>query len=361
MYHQPSLILQPCQNSYADILLAFQSGKPLTVDQLNFLLWHARQLSTAHLDPVLKYYKIGQHRHYHSCIHSFLVADELDNKESTHRFQEKLESILQEQHHGIMAKFSLTQFEHLMAVEHIPHLVYFDGNRIVVESPLIRGKKAHAYFFQWGSIIGIVRYEIVREAPISETNAIVYFEERRKRELTEFIHDFYLKYNADIEFLINQQLELQERFHKLQLQKEIIQKEVLEKELLAYQQKLTVASPAPHYQPAQIDHTLADQLQEQERLEHEKEFQQKILQEELLEAEELEEVLSEQQRLEKERIAQEKLEETISEQKRLEKDQEEKEKLKAQIPDLHKEYSPSSIFPPRYVLRPIPPPENKHE
>ena len=65
-----------------------------------------------------------------------------------------------------------------------------------------------------------------------------------------------------------------------------------------------------------------------ERLQHDKEFQEKILQEELLEAEELEEVVSEEQHLDKELIEKEKLEETIAQQNRLEKERVEKRSSK---------------------------------
>ena len=331
MTYRPSLILQPCHNSYAAILHAFQSGKPLSAEQLNFLLWHARQLSSAHLDPLLKYYKIGKpHTYQHSCVHSFLVADELENKESTERFKFKLECLLQEQHHGIMAKFTMIQFEHLMAIEHVPHLVYFDSNRIVIDSPLFRGKKAHVYFFQWGNIIGIVKFEVVKDAPIYETNALVYFEERRNRELTEFIHDFYLKYNADMELLNKQQYELQEQLRRFNLQNEMVQKDVLEKELLEYQNRLTEAENYEHLK----NERLLNQHIEQERLENEKIYQEKLLQEELLEAQQQKEQLTEEKNLESQRVIEEKLE--------------------AQIADLHKDpnYRPSTIFPPRYEMRP---------
>ena len=67
-----------------------------------------------------------------------------------------------------------------------------------------------------------------------------------------------MKYNADIELLNKQQFELQEKLHKLQLQKEVFQKDVLQNELLAYQHRLTEAHD---YQALQNDHIITDQLQ----------------------------------------------------------------------------------------------------
>lgn len=326
MHFKPTLMLQPCHNSYASILHAFQQGKPLTNEQLNFLLWHARQLSNAHFDPILRIYKIGQ-----SCVHSFLVADELNTQESTHRFKDKLEALLREQQHGVMTQFTLNQFEHLIAIEHIPHFVYFDGNRIVVDSPIFRGKKVHACFFQWGNIIGIVRFEVTRDAPIIDTNAYVYFEERNKRELTEFIHDFYLKYNADFELIQKQQIMLQEQLDKLNLEKEQLKKELLEKELL---EKQALVNESPHHE-LHSEPPFNQFISEQERVQHEKEYQDKIANEELLETEKIDDELSEKKRLEQQRLAQKKLEESI--------------------PDLHKDFTNrfSTVFPPRYQPKPI--------
>lgn len=323
MHLKPTLMLQPCHESYAAILHAFQQGKPLSEEQLNFLLWHARQLSDAHFDPILRDYKIGK-----SCVHSFLVADELDTPESVSRFREKLEALLREQQHGVMTQFTLSQLNHLIAIEHIPHFIYFDGNRIVVDSPIFRGKKVHACFFKWGNIIGIVRYEVVRDAPLSETHAFVYFAESKKKELTEFIHDFYLKYNADFELIKKQQIMIQGELNKLNLEKELIQREVLEKELL---EKHAIVNELPHYE-MHSEPQMAQYLAEQSCLQHEKENLDKLVNENLLEEENINYELSEQKRVEQLRSAQEHME--------------------IRIPDLHKNFtnSFSSVFPPRYQL-----------
>ncbi len=350
MSHRPVLVPQPCQNTYEAILHTFQADKPLTPGQLNFLLWHAKQLSGAHFDPIIRAYKIGER-----CVHSFLVADELKNVESTHRFKEKLESLLQDQQHGIMAKFTIAQFQNLTAIEHIIHFVYFDGNRIVVESPLIRGKKAHAYFFQWGNIIGIVRYEIVREALISETDAIVYFELRNKRELTEFMHAFYLKYNADFELINEKQVILQELLHKLNLEKENLNKALVEKELLEKKDYLNkLPHEEPHFNP---------KLVEQEIAQNEKKYLDEIEQAEVLDAEKSDYELIEQQRLEQEQLKEEKLEKNNREIQEKEEERVKQQRslqakhIEEHIPDLHKDFNNrlSSIFPPRYQLnRPMP-------
>jgi hypothetical protein len=360
MNYRPNLIYQPCYYSYADILQAFQVGKPLKPEQLNFLLWHARQLSSTHLDPVLRYYKIGErHHHFPGCIHSFIAADDLLSRESVQRFKEKLETLLKNQHHGVMVKFTGEQLHNLMSNAQIEHIIYFDNNKLVVESPIFRGKRVHAYFFQVGNIVGIIRYELVKDALKSETDALVYFEELRKRELTEYIHEFYRKYNEDVELLKKQQFELQEILSKIQLdrnqlqddilQNDMSQKAALENEFIEHQHRFV---ETPQYQTLPNEQMLPEHLFIQQRMQYENELQNESLEAELEEVEQADTKLIEQKRLQNEQLQKQKLEQFIAEQNRLEKERVEKNRYPTHIPDYHKEiYKSPSIFPPRLELK----------
>lgn len=367
MNYRPNLIFQPCYYSYGDILHAFEAGKPLKPEQLNFLLWHARQLSGTHLDPVLKYYKIGEkHHHYPGCIHSFLIADELNSQESSIHFREKLETLLRAQHHGVMVRFTGEQLSNFMTAQQIPHVIYFDNNKLVVESPIFRGKRVHAYFFQVGDIVGIIRYELVKDAPLSETDALVYFEELHKRELTEYIHEFYRKYNEDIELLKKQQAELQETLEKIQLDRHQQDKDALKKDLqqvtsieqnfLDHQQKFT---ETPQYKILPEDEVLRDHLLQQS-LEFEKQLQNESSEAELAEIETADAKIIEEKHLKDERIRKHYVEQYIAYQNLLEQKRIENDIRKTKIPDLH-QFQPSTTFPPRYELKLEIPTTNKKE
>ena len=52
----PTLIAQPYAHWIADILARFEDGKPLSSDQLNFLISHEKTLCSHALDLVMKYY-----------------------------------------------------------------------------------------------------------------------------------------------------------------------------------------------------------------------------------------------------------------------------------------------------------------
>ena len=114
---RPKLILQPIHNSSADILQSFASGKPLTSDQMRFLEWHQRELSSAEFDPVLKYYLEYYKKHHQKQYQAtFLLPHEELNFEDIQRLKKRIKLFIQKNAHRVAIGLSQTVPEVLNAI-----------------------------------------------------------------------------------------------------------------------------------------------------------------------------------------------------------------------------------------------------
>lgn len=186
---KPTLILQPSHNCNADIMRRFKDGKPLSADQLNFLRWHTHQLSSPNFDPVLQYYRVFPSQQ----SHTFLLREPIHDKESIELLKERLHWFLDSKQEGIVLTLSAQEFLIFQELVDIHELIYWHGNQLLTGAPFLHGGIPYVVYFQWGNLLGIVKYENIEGESAIEGNVLVYIEDMLDRTVEQCIHDYNLK------------------------------------------------------------------------------------------------------------------------------------------------------------------------
>lgn len=196
---RPTLILQPVHNSSADILRCFAQGKPLSGNQLNFLDWHEKQLSSHTFDPVLKYYLQSNRKkfRYHS---SFLLPHEILNKAAIEAFKKRLALFLRGKYHRVILGMSQKQFFQFQQIN-AQELIFWHGNQYLTGAPFIPGGIPPVIYFQWGNYFGVAKYVILAGEKALRGNLLVYFEDLEERTLEQCVKT----YEDNVQHAIDQQ------------------------------------------------------------------------------------------------------------------------------------------------------------
>jgi len=201
---RPKLILQPIHNSSVDILQSFASGKPLTSDQMRFLEWHQRELSSAEFDPVLKYYLEYYKKHHQKQYQAtFLLPHEELNFEDIQRLKKRIKLFIQKNAHRVAIGLSQKQFLKFKEYN-AQELIFWHGNQALTGAPYLPGGIPPVIFFQWGNLFGIVKYLILAEEKALRSNILIYFEDMADRYLEQCVIDYQQKIKEEL----SQQYEL---------------------------------------------------------------------------------------------------------------------------------------------------------
>lgn len=174
-----SLELKPLNNSFIQILMAFNNGKPLTSDQLNFLRRYHHMLNNPMIDSVCRYYGIINNKHNKVHLQKPRHAlDFLDN------LKEKVTAgIKHTRSHCLhLTLKQLLQFKVMLMNE----LIFLHGNHTLTGAPFFPGGVPHVEFFQWGNLFGIVKYEEILGETALDANILIYFEEKQDKTLAQF-------------------------------------------------------------------------------------------------------------------------------------------------------------------------------
>lgn len=184
-----SLILQPIHNSSTDILRSFATGKPLSGDQINFLDWHQKELSSPSFDPVLRFYLQllrKRARRYHA---SFLLPHEELNFADIEKLKKRIQIFLKEKASQVtisLTEKQLLKFKELTSKE----LLFWHGNQFLTGAPFFPGGIPPVIFFQWGNLFGVVKYVILPGEKALKTNILIYFEDMQDRYLDQCVLDY---------------------------------------------------------------------------------------------------------------------------------------------------------------------------
>lgn len=198
----PSLIAQPYAHWIADILERFEDGKPLTNDQLNFLLSHEKTLSNHALDLVIKYY-LSSHKNNPTKFLSFTMPKGKINSINAHEVRDAVENLLNYNLSHIDLRMSADQFLQFKAVG-FNELIFWHGPRFF--SHLHPNATPLVLYFQWGKLFGVVKLNAHVDHFTLDGNVLIYFEEMNLRSLNQCILD-YTKSNK-IEHTISLQPEI---------------------------------------------------------------------------------------------------------------------------------------------------------
>ncbi len=187
----PKLQLIPPRNPHAQLIKAFDAGKPLSAEQHHFLNWHYAQLSSPHLDPLLRYYRAPRA--------SFLLpANTVLTPTIIAHFKKRLALMLHHVAHGVEVKLTPPQFQALKTLTG-DALIFYHGNHYLTGALFFPGGVAHVDYFQWGNLYGVVKYEFLMGETEVEGNILVYFEDMEERLLEECVKDYERKHTIEQE------------------------------------------------------------------------------------------------------------------------------------------------------------------
>jgi hypothetical protein len=173
-----TLKLEPHHSTYYDIITAFNSGKPLTPGQLNFLRSYHVKLSDPAFDAILKYYDVSGHKE------NLLLGTV--TREKLHRLKDRIlgsVKIGKDRFGVVMSTQQFFQLKTLLAHE----IIFFHGNQLLTGAPYFAGGVPHIDFLQWGNLFGIVKYEELLGENAIDGNIMIYFEDMADRTLSECI------------------------------------------------------------------------------------------------------------------------------------------------------------------------------
>ena len=181
MLHYPHPQFFPAHDTYYHLLRAFQNGKPLSTEQLNFLYWHQHRLSSRNLDPLFPYYLINKKPT------PFLLPQARLDRVAIARLQAQLKAALDTTHPSVQIAFTPEQYEQFKTLT--PELIYYHGNPTLTGAPLFPGGISRVDHFQWGNLHGVVKYELLEGENEIEGNILVYFEDMQERLLEECVQE----------------------------------------------------------------------------------------------------------------------------------------------------------------------------
>lgn len=202
---RPTFTKHPEYN-YRSLLVKFAHGEPLTADELNFLHWHEKQLSSALLDPVTKYYlKIYRHE---SATHSFLLPHEIINKEDIKSLKKRIQLMIAEKNSHVEFSLSPEQFNKFKQISY-QELILYHGNQFLTGAPYHLGGIPHVIFFQWGNLFGVAKYVVMAEEKSLKSNIMIYVEDMQERKIEECIKEYVDHHKEELQVHIQHNLLMQ--------------------------------------------------------------------------------------------------------------------------------------------------------
>lgn len=127
---------------------------------------------------------------YNFLLHKALLGP-VDIKE----FYQRLNLVLQNRKSGIKIQMTTEQFAQLSPT--FNSLNYFYGNQTLTGAPFVIGGIPRLDYFQWGNLMGIVKYVELAEERSLTANLLIYFEDMGDKTLQQCFKNF-IKYNSTI-------------------------------------------------------------------------------------------------------------------------------------------------------------------
>lgn len=215
---KPALLAQPYAHWMADILARFEDGKPLTSDQLNFLMNHDKTLSSHALDLVIKYY-LGSRKHDPDKSLAFTIPKEKINRIIAHELRDVVANLLQHNLSHIDLKMSIDQFLQFKAAG-FNELIFWHGPQFLSRTFPFPNATPLVLYFQWGKLFGVVKLNTHVENFALEGNVLIYFEDMDLRSLNQCVLDYAKtnKINPTLTLQNNLNQSLQENSEQEQVQ-----------------------------------------------------------------------------------------------------------------------------------------------
>lgn len=201
----PALIAQPYAHWIADILARFEDGKPLSSDQLNFLVSHEKTLCNHALDLVIKYYLSSHHspdKHL-----SFTVPAEKINRVNSHEIRDAVENLLHQELSHIDLKMSVDQFLQFKAVG-FHELIFWHGPQFLSRTMQFSNSAPLVLYLQWGKLFGVVKLNAHMDSFVMDGNVLIYFEDVNRRSLNQCVLDYSKKHEIKHELSLENKVDI---------------------------------------------------------------------------------------------------------------------------------------------------------
>lgn len=185
---QHNLILQPNHNSTTDILKAFTLGIPLTCDQINYVAWHQKQLSSPQFDLIYKYY-IDAAKKKNTAEASFLLSSKEFTLESVNQLKKRVNLVLQNNSTHFELHLTPHQFLQFRALT-TNELIFWHGNQLLHGASFFPGGIPPVLYFRWGNLFGVLLYVFTASPQELNSKALLHFENRLDRSLDQCVEDY---------------------------------------------------------------------------------------------------------------------------------------------------------------------------
>lgn len=184
----PSLIPQPHDRWIANILELFEDGKPLSSEQLNFLLQNEKILKKHELDLVFKYY-LRAHSDQPDQEVAFTLPPEKLNIDTLHEVRETIEVLLDDSITHIDLKMTLDQFMQFKSTCR-NEMVIWHGPKFMPRTFAFPNATPRIIYIQWGKLFGVVKLHMYADNMLYDGYLLVYFEDMTLRSLNQCVLDY---------------------------------------------------------------------------------------------------------------------------------------------------------------------------
>jgi hypothetical protein len=192
---KPLLTPQPYELWIANILARFEDGKPLTSEQLNFLLTHEKSLGSHALDLVIKYY-LTAHQHEHGKSLAFTIPKEKVDSLTLHELHATVENLLNHNLSHIDLKMTLEQFLQFKAAG-VHELHIWHGPQFLSRAIAFPQMMPQAIYLQWGKLFGVVKLNSHVENFDLDGYALIYLEDMSERNILTCVREYAKKYKIE--------------------------------------------------------------------------------------------------------------------------------------------------------------------
>lgn len=185
---QPALTNKLVPHTFSDILKCFGEGKPLSAEQMHFLRWHQRALSSSIADPVLKYYLKSTRKQPQQKL-SVLFPKQKINDLTFQQIKQRVHTVLKNNLSHTDLKMTMQQYLQFKAAG-IDELIFWHGNQFLTGAPFFAGGLPYVVYFQWGNLFGVVKFQVLSEDKALKGNVLIYFEDMQERYLSQCVADY---------------------------------------------------------------------------------------------------------------------------------------------------------------------------
>lgn len=163
----------------------YLEGKPLSSAQRHYLWFNHHKLGYE-FERMAKYYQLTKKAE--SQRHSFINPRDILSSNDIQAMHRRLELMLASVKNGIELKFTPAQF--LALKNAIGELIFYHGNQVLTGAPFFAGGVSRVDFFQWGNLLGVVKYEELLSEKGVEGNFLIHFEGMKDRTILQSIQDY---------------------------------------------------------------------------------------------------------------------------------------------------------------------------